>query len=159
MDLLSKSKFYSQFLLNKMQDVDEASKLKQKKFSDRKEFKSKRAGKAATSANGRKRKQADSPGSSQSESPDSKKAKKQAEPHRSWGGEDIPDDQPLLLTGGVMRDYQIKGYQWMATLFENGINGILVGARVRVQHRWSDLDALAIPSRRTRWAWARRSRR
>lgn len=24
-----------------------------------------------------------------------------------------------------MRDYQVKGYQWMATLFENGINGIL----------------------------------
>jgi ATP-dependent DNA helicase len=24
-----------------------------------------------------------------------------------------------------MRDYQIKGFQWMATLYENGINGIL----------------------------------
>ena len=44
---------------------------------------------------------------------------------RDFKGETIPDEQPLLLTGGIMRDYQLKGYQWMATLFENGINGIL----------------------------------
>jgi len=31
----------------------------------------------------------------------------------------------LLLSGGIMRDYQLKGYSWMATLYENGINGIL----------------------------------
>jgi SNF2 family DNA or RNA helicase len=24
-----------------------------------------------------------------------------------------------------MRDYQLEGYEWMATLWENGINGIL----------------------------------
>ena len=30
-----------------------------------------------------------------------------------------------LLTLLVMFFFQVKGYQWMATLYENGINGIL----------------------------------
>ncbi len=33
--------------------------------------------------------------------------------------------QPALVTGGQMRDYQLKGVAWLAALFENGINGIL----------------------------------
>lgn len=40
-------------------------------------------------------------------------------------GEPVPDDQPLLLSGAVLRDYQVDGFQWMAKLYENGINGIL----------------------------------
>ncbi|CAN8003328.1 unnamed protein product, partial [Ixodes hexagonus] len=39
--------------------------------------------------------------------------------------EDIPDGQPALFTGGVMRPYQIEGYQWLKVLYENGVNGIL----------------------------------
>ena len=42
---------------------------------------------------------------------------------RTCNGEPIPEDQPLLLSGGIMRDYQLQGYQWMSTLYENGING------------------------------------
>ena len=49
--------------------------------------------------------------------------KKKYEHERKCNGEAIPDEQPLLVSGGVMRDYQLKGYQWMATLYENGING------------------------------------
>jgi SNF2 family DNA or RNA helicase len=26
---------------------------------------------------------------------------------------------------GIMRDYQLEGYEWMTSLWENGINGIL----------------------------------
>merc|ERR1719477_336859 len=44
---------------------------------------------------------------------------------RQFEGKDIPNNQPLLLTGGIMRDYQLEGYEWMSTLWENGINGIL----------------------------------
>jgi ATP-dependent DNA helicase len=29
------------------------------------------------------------------------------------------------LTGGVLRDYQVEGVQWLISLFENGLNGIL----------------------------------
>ena len=55
--------------------------------------------------------------------------KKKYEHERKFNGEPIPDDQPLLLSGGIMRDYQLKGYNWMATLYENGINGMFVRQR------------------------------
>ena len=29
------------------------------------------------------------------------------------------------LKGGKMRDYQVRGLNWMISLYENGINGIL----------------------------------
>lgn len=33
--------------------------------------------------------------------------------------------QPALITGGVLRDYQLAGLEWMVSLYENGLNGIL----------------------------------
>lgn len=33
--------------------------------------------------------------------------------------------QPALVSGGVMKDYQLDGLEWMSTLYENGLNGIL----------------------------------
>ncbi|KAF9288314.1 hypothetical protein BGZ68_000443 [Mortierella alpina] len=33
--------------------------------------------------------------------------------------------QPKLVTGGVLRDYQLAGVEWMVSLYENGLNGIL----------------------------------
>eukprot|EP00960_Hanusia_phi_P011467 334985-Hanusia_phi.AAC.1 len=33
--------------------------------------------------------------------------------------------QPKLITGGVMRKYQIEGMMWICSLYENGLNGIL----------------------------------
>ncbi|CCG80996.1 putative SNF2 family helicase/ATPase PasG [Taphrina deformans PYCC 5710] len=33
--------------------------------------------------------------------------------------------QPELVTGGVLRDYQLAGLEWMVSLYENGLNGIL----------------------------------
>lgn len=35
---------------------------------------------------------------------------------------------PVYITGGEMRDYQVRGLNWMISLFENGINGILAGS-------------------------------
>ena len=29
------------------------------------------------------------------------------------------------MCAGVMRNYQLEGYEWLAKLYENGINGIL----------------------------------
>ena len=83
-----------------------------------------------------------------------KKAKlEKVEGDRQFEGKAIPENQPLLLTGwffqmdcasinelllesyfdtinllssgGIMRNYQLEGYEWMSTLWENGINGIL----------------------------------
>ena len=33
--------------------------------------------------------------------------------------------QPTLVTGGVLRDYQLAGVEWLISLWENGLNGIL----------------------------------
>ncbi|XP_078481506.1 uncharacterized protein LOC100186186 [Ciona intestinalis] len=33
--------------------------------------------------------------------------------------------QPKLLCGGMLRDYQITGYQWLKIMYENGESGIL----------------------------------
>ena len=32
---------------------------------------------------------------------------------------------PFYIKGGEMRDYQIRGLNWLISLYENGINGIL----------------------------------
>lgn len=33
--------------------------------------------------------------------------------------------QPVLLRGGTLKDYQLKGLQWMVSLYNNKLNGIL----------------------------------
>ncbi|RPA86028.1 hypothetical protein BJ508DRAFT_411622 [Ascobolus immersus RN42] len=33
--------------------------------------------------------------------------------------------QPALITGAVMKDYQLEGLDWLVSLYENGLNGIL----------------------------------
>jgi len=35
------------------------------------------------------------------------------------------DVSPLYIKNGEMRDYQIRGLNWMISLYENGLNGIL----------------------------------
>lgn len=35
------------------------------------------------------------------------------------------EESPKFITAGDMRDYQIRGLNWMISLYENGINGIL----------------------------------
>ena len=44
----------------------------------------------------------------------------------SLGAQDLRStNQPALVSGGVMRNYQLEGLTWLATLYENGLNGIL----------------------------------
>ena len=31
--------------------------------------------------------------------------------------------QPACMTGGVMKDYQLEGLQWLVGLWDNGLNG------------------------------------
>lgn len=35
------------------------------------------------------------------------------------------EESPRYIKGGEMRDYQVRGLNWMISLYENGINGIL----------------------------------
>jgi SWI/SNF-related matrix-associated actin-dependent regulator of chromatin subfamily A member 5 len=36
----------------------------------------------------------------------------------------------LVVKGGEMRDYQVRGLNWMISLHDNGINGILADEMV-----------------------------
>ncbi len=38
---------------------------------------------------------------------------------------ELIDRQPDMLSGGELKDYQIKGLQWMVSLYNNRLNGIL----------------------------------
>ncbi|XP_014294229.1 lymphoid-specific helicase isoform X2 [Halyomorpha halys] len=40
-------------------------------------------------------------------------------------GLEVPADQPILLEGAALRDYQRAGLEWLRLLFETGLNGIL----------------------------------
>ena len=44
---------------------------------------------------------------------------------RYLNGKQVHDDQPDYFVGGVMRDYQIVGYNWLKDMFDNNTNGIL----------------------------------
>lgn len=37
----------------------------------------------------------------------------------------------IVVTGGTLREYQVQGLNWMISLFENGINGILADEMVK----------------------------
>lgn len=50
-------------------------------------------------------------------------------------GVDRDSRQPKLVTGGVMRTYQIEGMVWMMALYENGLNGILADEVRQANHR------------------------
>jgi ATP-dependent helicase STH1/SNF2 len=39
--------------------------------------------------------------------------------------------QPSILVGGTLKEYQIKGLQWMVSLYNNRLNGILADEMVR----------------------------
>jgi ATP-dependent helicase STH1/SNF2 len=38
--------------------------------------------------------------------------------------------QPAMLVGGKLKEYQVKGLQWMVSLYNNTLNGILADEMV-----------------------------
>ena len=44
---------------------------------------------------------------------------------RYFNGQIIPAAQPEYLSGGILRNYQVTGFQWLKVLFDNAVNGIL----------------------------------
>jgi len=54
------------------------------------------------------------------------KAMKSKEPEQDKKRKKKPSiTQPRLLRGGVLRDYQLEGFQWLVGLYDNGLHGIL----------------------------------
>lgn len=52
--------------------------------------------------------------------------------------------QPALVTGGVLREYQLAGVEWLVSLWENGLNGILADemglGKVRIWVRFCNVN-------------------
>jgi len=130
--LLSKSKFYTDFLLTKMQSHESAMMLKEDKKNARsKKAEAKSDPKKKGKAGKRKAEEDERNAKKVKLEEDDRNAKKakldeeKKETERTFNGQKIPDSQPLLVTGAILRQYQLDGYEWMSTLWENGINGIL----------------------------------
>ncbi|XP_011097113.1 ATP-dependent DNA helicase DDM1 [Sesamum indicum] len=121
-ELLSQTQLYSEFLLEKMDDItkngfeDDGETVKESKRGRG----TKR--KAGASYNNKKAKRAvaamltrtkDGDSAEDSTITDEERAEKEQ-------AELVP-----LLTGGKLKPYQIKGVKWMISLWQNGLNGIL----------------------------------
>ncbi|PIN06882.1 DNA repair protein, SNF2 family [Handroanthus impetiginosus] len=121
-ELLTQTQLYSEFLLEKMDDItkngldDDGKAVKEGKRGRG----SKR--KSGASYNNRKAKRAveamltrtkDGASAEDSTLTDEERAEKEQ-------AELVP-----LLTGGKLKSYQIKGVKWMISLWQNGLNGIL----------------------------------
>jgi ATP-dependent helicase STH1/SNF2 len=63
--------------------------------------------------------------------------------------------QPRLLTGGTLKEYQLKGLQWMVSLYNNRLNGILADEMVSDLLAFEQTMRLTLLSRVS----AKRSRR
>jgi ATP-dependent DNA helicase len=83
---------------------------------------------ASRPGRGRKRIRIESDDSSDSEAGGSKRKKKDDGQAQLQGNdeEEAPMfQQPASITGAKLKDYQLEGLQWMVSLDQNGISGIL----------------------------------
>ncbi|TQD70221.1 hypothetical protein C1H46_044243 [Malus baccata] len=125
-ELLTQTQLYSQFLLEKMDNITLVGANQPSETVEEKNVEEKKG-------RGRKRKAA--------ANFDNRKAKKAVEAMltRSKEGvkiedENLTEEQRIekeqkelvpLLTGGKLKSYQIKGVKWLISLWQNGLNGIL----------------------------------
>ncbi|XP_076059020.1 lymphoid-specific helicase-like isoform X2 [Oratosquilla oratoria] len=133
MHLLSKSQFYSQFLLQKIetQREEEVKKSKRgRKTTKLQEEETEKDENDAPNSNiAKKRKYNDKEDRKRQEKYliadvlDEKTIKETA--GKTESEEHNREEQPDLFEGGCMRPYQLDGFTWLKVMFENGVNGIL----------------------------------
>ncbi|XWS45401.1 hypothetical protein CRYUN_Cryun15aG0133400 [Craigia yunnanensis] len=122
-ELLTQTQMYSEFLLEKMEDITfnvaepqaEAAQAKRGRGSKRR---------AANQYNNRKAKRAVAAMLTRSKEGEAEKT----EDANLTEEEKIEKEQRELvplLTGGKLKSYQLKGVKWLISLWQNGLNGIL----------------------------------
>ncbi|KAI3808443.1 hypothetical protein L1987_24394 [Smallanthus sonchifolius] len=123
-ELLTQTQLYSEFLLEKMDDITNnglAEDVEEVKEEEKKKGRGRKR-KAASSYNTRRAKTAVAAMLTRSEestpSKDANLTKEQRTEKEQ--GELVP-----LLTGGKLKSYQVKGVKWLISLWQNGLNGIL----------------------------------
>ena len=60
------------------------------------------------------------------------------------------EQSPAYIKNGTMRDYQIRGLNWMISLYEHGINGILADEMVSIYIPWTQKVVISINYRHFR---------
>lgn len=108
-DLLKKASAFSKFLANKIAD-SHADTMQQLGATDRKR-------KVSSSSAKRKSPRSDNETAGEKSTRDDAAA--------SSAPNELAFRQPPNMTGGTLRDYQLRGAQWMVSLYENGLHGIL----------------------------------
>jgi ATP-dependent DNA helicase len=113
--VLERSRVYSEFLRRQM---DEDKARQQAELALRREERDKEA------ASSRKR------GRVSASAPSKRRRNNQGEPVQPHDKQDDIDQppifpQPSLVTGAKLKGYQLEGLQWMTSLHQNGISGIL----------------------------------
>lgn len=122
-ELLTQTQLYSEFLLEKMDDITlNGVEEKQEEPTEEKKKGRGRKRKASAQYNDRKAKRAVAAMLTRSQEGTSAEDGELTEEERvaKEQSELIP-----LLTGGKLKAYQIKGVKWLISLWQNGLNGIL----------------------------------
>lgn len=120
-ELLTQTKMYSEFLLEKMDNI--TFNVKDEPESEPVQEKKKgRKRKAASQYNTRKAKTAVAAMLTRSEEDTKPDDVNLTEEERASKEQ---DELVPLLTGGKLKSYQIKGVKWLISLWQNGLNGIL----------------------------------
>lgn len=128
--LLNQTKIYSQFLLERMDDIAMGPCEKEDDKEDAKDIKKKPVGRVAA-GKAKRAKEAKEAMHAQLAKVEEAEAEEEAvleetkfmtEEERNY-----KEQQEIcpLLTGGRLKGYQLKGIKWMISLWQNGLNGIL----------------------------------
>ncbi|KAK7309289.1 hypothetical protein RJT34_05880 [Clitoria ternatea] len=126
-ELLTQTKLYSEFLLEKMDDITHNGAEQENGVQEESNTTEKKKGrgskrKAASQYNTRKAKRAVAAMITRSKEGDKTEDMNMSEEDRIAKEQEelIP-----LLTGGKLKSYQLKGVKWLISLWQNGLNGIL----------------------------------
>lgn len=126
-ELLTQTKLYSEFLLEKMDDITLNGGEQENGNEEESEPAGKKKGrgskrKAASQCNTRKAKRAVAAMLTRSEESEKTQDMNMTEEERI---EKEQEELMPLLTGGKLKSYQLKGVKWLISLWQNGLNGIL----------------------------------
>ncbi|KAF3682913.1 ATP-dependent DNA helicase DDM1 [Capsicum annuum] len=121
-ELLTQTQLYSEFLLEKMDNITVTGMEDEEKGSEDTKKGRRRKRRATTSYDNKKAKRAVAVMLSRSNEGGSVEDSTLTEEERA---EKEQAELVPLLTGGKLKSYQLKGVKWLISLWQNGLNGIL----------------------------------
>jgi ATP-dependent DNA helicase len=119
--LLSKASEYSNFIANDLKELQESmTETAKKKLKAAEKKSKKRKSKGEVSASKKKKK---------IESEEALKTAQDKHAKHRTGSKPIFSQPENLAEGCLLKDYQLVGVRWLASLFENGVSGILADGK------------------------------